>query len=94
MFFQDKYSYLKQPLNFSIIAVAAREMAQQKSVDELAKFDKGQLKHAETAEKNVLPGPDDIKAEKDHNKHVDGIEKFDKVRSLSNPAADIVTTTL
>ena len=55
-------------------------MAQQKSVDELAKFDKGQLKHAETAEKNVLPGPDDIKAEQEHNKHVEGIEKFDKVR--------------
>jgi len=58
--------------------VAARDLAQQKSVDELAKFDKGQLKHAETAEKNVLPGPDDIKAEQEHNKHVEGIEKFDK----------------
>jgi len=58
--------------------VAARDMAQQKSVDELAKFDKGQLKHAETAEKNVLPGPDDIKAEKEHNQFKDGIEKFEK----------------
>ena len=67
-----------------MISVAARDLAQQKSVDELAKFDKGQLKHAETAEKNVLPGPDDIKAEQDHNKHVEGIEKFDKVRLLAD----------
>ena len=69
-------------------------MAQQKSVDELAKFDKGQLKHAETAEKNVLPGPDDIKAEKEHNQFKDGIEKFEKVRELAMEIYTVCVTRL
>ena len=76
------------------IPVAARDMAQQKSVDELAKFDKGQLKHAETAEKNVLPGPDDIKAEKEHNQFKDGIEKFEKVRELAMEIYTVCVTRL
>ncbi len=44
----------------------------------MTSFDKSNMKHVETQEKNTLPGADSIKAEAEHNEFKSGIENFKK----------------
>jgi hypothetical protein len=48
---------------------------------ELASFDKGELRETEVEEKGVLPGSEDIQAERQHMEHMQGLESGLQLRS-------------
>jgi len=77
-FTPDKLNAVKTREAASPLDVAKSELAHQKTGEQLKDFDKANLKHAETQEKNPLPDHDNIKAEADHNKFKEGIEGFSK----------------
>lgn len=77
-FTADKLTPVKTREPLSGAEVAKNEFAHGKAADEVKDFDKGQLKHAETQEKNSLPDSENIKAETEHMKFKEGIETFEK----------------
>jgi len=56
------------------------ELATGATITAVAGFDKGELKKAQTIEKNVLPDQGAIKAEKEHEQFKTGIEGFEKAK--------------
>jgi len=50
----------------------------EKTMQNIGQFDKTNLKHADTTEKNPLPSQDAVQAEKDHMQFKSGIEGFAK----------------
>jgi len=77
-FTSDKLTPVKTREPLSGAEVAKSELCHQKANDAVKEFDKTQLKHAETQEKNSLPDSENIKAEEEHIKFKEGIEKFEK----------------
>jgi len=77
-FSSDKLTPVKTKEPMSGAEVAKNEFAHQKAADAVKEFDKGQLKHADTNEKNSLPDSETIKAESEHIKFKQGIETFSK----------------
>jgi len=61
-----------------IILVMKTEMAHSASKEAVEKFDKNNMKHVETQEKNPLPDGEAIRLETEHNNFKAGIEGFDK----------------
>ncbi|KPJ05118.1 hypothetical protein RR46_03955 [Papilio xuthus] len=60
--------------------VVAAEKAHQNLLDGVEHFDKTQMKHTTTEEKNPLPPKEAIEAEKEKNKFLNGIENFDPAK--------------
>jgi len=77
-FTPDKLTPVKTREPASGAEVAKNQLAHQKAADAVSDFDKGQLKHVDTQEKNPLPSNDAIKAETEHMKFKEGIETFEK----------------
>jgi len=77
-FTADKLTPAKTREAMSGAEVAKNELARQKAADAVNEFDKAQLKHVETQEKNSLPDSENIKAESEHIKFKEGIETFEK----------------
>jgi len=77
-FSSDMLTPVKTREPLSGAEVAKTEFAHQKAADAVKDFDKAQLKHAETQEKNSLPDSENIKAESEHMKFKEGIETFEK----------------
>jgi len=77
-FSKDNMTPVKTREPLSGVEVAKNELHRQKAADAVKEFDKTQLKHAETQEKNSLPDSENIKAESEHIKFKEGIERFEK----------------
>jgi len=77
-FTADKLTPAKTREAMSGAEVAKNELTRQKAADAVNEFDKAQLKHVETQEKNSLPDSENIKAESEHIKFKEGIETFEK----------------
>jgi len=77
-FTSDKLNPVKTREPLSGAEVAKNELDRQKAADAVKDFDKSQLKHADTQEKNSLPDSENIKAESEHIKFKEGIETFEK----------------
>jgi len=77
-FTPDKLKPAKTREPASGVDVMKTEMAHSASKEAVEKFDKNNMKHVETQEKNPLPDGEAIRLEAEHNKFKAGIESFDQ----------------
>jgi len=77
-FTPDKLKPAKTREPASGVDVMKTEMAHSASKEAVEKFDKNNMKHVETQEKNPLPDGEAIRLETEHNNFKAGIEGFDK----------------
>jgi len=74
----DKLQHVQTRVSATPTELMKTELAKDASLGAISGFNKDELKKAETVEKNTLPNPEAIKAEKEHEQFKAGIESFDK----------------